>query len=174
MNTEYIPGLSYHLEVITKDEEKNLIQLILRDGAPWMHAKGDRRVQQYGPVYDYEKRCVTAQKDAIPKEISSLAERLGLPCDQVIINEYIPGQGIAHHTDHYQFGPKIASLSLNSPANMVFAKDNTKVEITLQPRSLVILEGQARTKWTHSIPARQRDNGVQRGVRYSLTFRSVP
>lgn len=63
------------------------------------------------------------------------------------------------------------SLSLGSPALMNFENGDQNVEIALQRRSLIILSGDARYKWKHSIPSRKSDHGKQRSTRYSLTFR---
>jgi len=80
-----------------------------------------RRVQHYGYVYDHRARRVT-QADflsALPRLFDGLADELlsaGLferAGDQVIVNEYLPGQGIAPHIDcQPYFGDTIASLSL--------------------------------------------------------------
>ena len=117
----------------------------------------------------------------LPKWLNNVASKIkedGL-CevvpDQVIINEYKPGQGISAHIDCEScFGPRIFSLSLGSQVIMEFTQDgNPKKEILLTPRSLVMIYGEARYKWKHSIPSRLKDNGVDRGVRISLTFRNV-
>lgn len=95
--------------------------------------------------------------------------------DQLIVNEYRPGQGIAPHIDCKPcFTDGIASLSLNSGTVMHFRRaycDN--VDILLPRRSLIILTGEARYNWTHSIVPRLADNGVARQRRVSLTFRTV-
>jgi len=57
---------------------------------------------------------------------------------------------------------------------MEFSQDGIpKKEILLMPRSLVMIYGEARNKWKHSIPARLKDNGTERARRISLTFRNV-
>ena len=47
----------------------------------------------------------------------------------------------------------------------------------LEPRSALVLSGEARHDWTHAIPAREADvwQGVERprGRRVSLTFRTM-
>ena len=54
-----------------------------------------------------------------------------------------------------------------------------KVPVCLPPRSLLVLSGQARYLWTHGIATRHFDQDqvamttVPRGVRVSLTFRTV-
>lgn len=100
--------------------------------------------------------------------------------DQVIINEYLPGQGITRHIDCVPcFGESVASLSLGSQCVMEFthAKTGEKQQQQLDPRSIVVLAGEARYDWQHSIPQRKSDmwDGEKRmrGRRISLTFRTV-
>jgi alkylated DNA repair dioxygenase AlkB len=111
-----------------------------------------------------------------------LKERGLMPrvADQVIVNEYEPGQGIAPHVDCVPcFADTIASLTLGSGCLMEFTKVKTreKVPLFLERRSLVVLSGEARYDWRHAIPARKSDPReglvVPRGRRLSLTFRNV-
>jgi alkylated DNA repair dioxygenase AlkB len=100
--------------------------------------------------------------------------------NQLVANEYPPGTGIFDHIDQAAFGHTVISLSLGSTCVMRFT-DSTKSqlhELLLEPRSIVVLTGDARWNWTHGIPGRHSDvwNGKElaRGRRVSLTFRSVP
>lgn len=100
--------------------------------------------------------------------------------DQVIANEYLPGQGISAHVDCEPcFGAVIASVSLLSATEMQFRDLRTSEAraVILAPRSLLVLAGPARHDWTHAIPARRSDviDGVRiaRGRRVSLTFRTM-
>jgi alkylated DNA repair dioxygenase AlkB len=100
--------------------------------------------------------------------------------DQVIINEYQPGQGIANHVDCEPcFGNSISSLSLGSPCVMELTclTDKKKIELLLEARSLVIISDEVRYKWTHGIPARKKDQLLsftfERKLRISMTFRNV-
>ena len=90
---------------------------------------------------------------ALPDWLQSYALRLqqgGLFAeipDQVIINEYQPGQGIFAHIDCVPcFADTIASLSLGSPCVMDFThrKTGEKSSLLLEPRSLLVLTGDAR------------------------------
>jgi alkylated DNA repair dioxygenase AlkB len=98
--------------------------------------------------------------------------------DQVIINEYLPGQGISPHTDCIPcFGKTIASLSLGSPCVMDFCKGIEKHSLMLERRSLLVLLDGARYEWQHGILARKTDKHdgqiINRTRRLSLTFRNV-
>jgi alkylated DNA repair dioxygenase AlkB len=101
------------------------------------------------------------------------------PFDQMLVNEYAPGQGISPHRDYAPFGRTVVSLSLLSPCVMDFRHVATgrKECLLLEPRSLLVLSDEARFDWEHGIAPRKRD--VWRGVpvararRLSLTFRFV-
>lgn len=180
-----VPGMSMLPEFITEDEERELLSVI--DQHPWL-ADLQRRVQHYGYRYDYTARQVTADLylGVLPDWLQPLATRLhheGLFAtapDQVIVNDYQPGQGIAPHVDCIPcFGYTIASLSLGSGCLMDFTHSNTaqKTSLFLPPRSLLLLQSDARTHWQHGIAKRKSDvvDGVKvhRGRRVSLTFRNV-
>jgi alkylated DNA repair dioxygenase AlkB len=179
------PGVVYVPNFITKEAEVLLAQHL--DLASW-NTDLKRRVQHFGYRYYYKARRVTADSylGPLPQWLQAVARPLSaagyiskMP-DQVIANEYLPGQGISAHIDCEPcFGPVIVSLSLLSTCEMVFRNINhgAQASIILEPRSLVILSGEGRYHWTHEIPARKSDmiNGQrhQRGRRLSLTFREM-
>lgn len=180
-----ISGLTYIPDFISAQEQDSLLSQI--DQQPWLTSL-KRRVQHYGYKYDYKARAVgnDSYLGSLPIWLSSLAEKLhdnkvfpSLP-DQVIVNEYLPGQGISAHIDCVPcFADTIASLSLGSPCIMDFSNPKTgeKKSIVLEERSLIALSGPARYEWQHAIPARRSDilNGIktERARRVSLTFRNV-
>ena len=99
--------------------------------------------------------------------------------EQVIINEYLPGQGIAAHIDCVPcFGSAIASLTLGSGCTMDFTHPTTleKVSLYLEPRSLVVLTGTARYDWRHGIAGRRSDRveGVVRARGHGSRLPSAP
>jgi alkylated DNA repair dioxygenase AlkB len=131
-----------------------------------------RRVQHYGYRYDYKARKVTPEMylGDLPDWLNRISKQLhydglieAIP-DQVIINEYQPGQGIAAHIDCEPcFGHRVFSLSLGGAVIMEFSQPSQKtVEVLLEPRSLVMIYGEARYNWKHAIPARKSDNNVAR------------
>lgn len=180
-----ISGLKYVPAFISKDEHQELWQAINRE--PWL-TDLKRRVQHYGWKYDYKARSIDYSMflGELPSWAKPYADRLfeagylkKVP-DQLIINEYQPGQGIANHVDCEPcFGETIISVSLGSNCVMDFInlKSKEKLEVMLEPRSLVIISGEARHNWTHGIAARKTDNfnGIksERRLRISLTFRNV-
>jgi len=178
-------GLTYLENYISEDEAGRLVQAI--DAAPW-RTDLKRRVQHYGYRYDYKARQARREDylGRLPEVFQQLAERLtteghfqAVP-DQVIVNEYHPGQGISAHIDCQPcFGETIASLSLLSACVMRFASQtrSQKMDLHLQPASLLVLSGDARHLWTHAIPARKTDilegQKYLRSRRLSLTFRTM-
>lgn len=147
-----------------------------------------RRVQHYGYRYDYRARRASSDDylGPLPIWLQATAEKLSedghfsdVP-EQVIINEYEPGQGIAPHVDCEPcFGETIASISLGSVCEMCFQhklSEDVK-SILLEPNSLLVLSDRARYNWTHGIAARKSDviAGERRfrQRRVSLTFRTM-
>lgn len=180
-----IPGLTYIPAFIDSNQENDLLRTI--DAQPWI-TELKRRVQHYGYRYDYKARNVAPESylGPLPEWLSLYAEQLStggfflkLP-DQVIINEYEPGQGIAPHIDCAPcFTDTVASLSLGSTCVMEFThiEKRQKIPMLLEPRSLVVLSGDARYRWQHAIPHRKTDRHhgaiFPRGRRLSLTFRKM-
>ena len=180
-----VPGLRLIPDFMTPDEEAVLLASL--DSQPWRNDL-QRRVQHYGYRYDYKARQVTPalRLGALPSWLGVWAEKVhqdgffGYQPDQVIVNEYQPGQGIAPHIDCVPcFGDTIASLSLGSGCVMDFVHDTTKTKrsLFLPPRSLLILQGDARYHWQHGIAKRLYDTiagaRLPRQRRVSLTFRTV-
>jgi len=163
------------LSLINKQEWSNLLK---------------RRVQHYGYEYSYQQRTASKRAAEMPGFAKDIAQRLvsetffaKLP-DQLIINEYTPGQGIAAHTDARVFGDTIVSLSLGSACSFVFTRldsaDSPETfELYLRPGTLVVMTGESRYNWNHSITPRKTDidpdtgRTVLRGTRVSLTFREM-
>ena len=181
-----ISGLQYIENYINIADHYWLLGRI--DKQQWL---GDlkRRVQHYGFKYDYRARRVdlAMRIGELPWWLEVLRYRLQKEgymregTDQVIVNEYLPGQGISSHIDCEPcFEDTIVSLSLGSGCIMNFTNkfDKTKkIPIWLAPRSLIVLSSEARHEWLHGIAARKWDewNGEkhERQRRVSLTFRKV-
>jgi alkylated DNA repair dioxygenase AlkB len=173
-----IAGLSCIQDFVSVGEERELMAEIER-GA-WSHEFARRR-QHYGVAYgerDYNTPT------PLPAWIEKIARRIveggwfsKMPV-QALVNEYNPGQGISAHKDYEPFD-EVASLSLASGCLMEFAQGKTGDVKTLwlEPRSLLVLTGEARHEWTHAIRPRQNDlvHGVKvaRQRRLSLTLRTV-
>jgi alkylated DNA repair dioxygenase AlkB len=199
-----ISGLTYIRDFLGEEEQVDILRQI--NELPWSDTAGiKRRVQHYGYEYGYQgHQDSLATAPPIPDFLGELRRRLEeVICggdgdvvgdadggdasggegrrsfNQVIINEYKPGEGIAPHVDNVRlFGDTVVSVSLGSGAVMTFnpvGAPKEKQEVYLHPGSAVILTGDARYRWQHSIPARKNDtvDGVKvaRGTRISVTFR---
>jgi len=101
-----VPGLNYLASWLGQDRQRTLLAEI--DVSPWS-TQLRRRVQHYGHKYDYGRRAVSATDTGtatpVPGWAAVLADRLHAEghtdhvADQVIVNEYQPGQGIRAHVD---------------------------------------------------------------------------
>jgi alkylated DNA repair dioxygenase AlkB len=172
-----IEGFFYHKDFIGRDEEAGLIKHA--DSNAW-DTTWKRRIQQYGYSYGTSRR---ESLGGMPEWLSWLCNRLRdedifkQTPNQVIVNEYMPGQGIAPHVDYLShYGNTVASLSLGSPVVMNFiCKGKEKISVLLEPRSLFVLSGSARFDWKHGIAPRKTDHFsgtmITRGRRVSCTFR---
>lgn len=172
-------GLTYIASYLSDIEQNTLLQEI--DALPWSNEL-KRRVQHYGYKYDYTKKNINREMAVgpLPPACQHLAQKLvednifiEKP-DQLIINEYLPGQGIAPHIDCVPcFEDIIVSISLGDVYVMDFTKFDDKLSLSLAVGSLLCLSGEARYKWRHGIVARVKDGDHERKRRISLTFRRV-
>lgn len=174
-------GLFYQAHFLAAPIQSDLLAWI--DGGAWSREL-KRRVQHFGYRYDYRSHRVdrSMRLGPLPEFVRgvlnefALHEAVGCDFDQVIVNEYLPGQGIAAHIDCKRcFGDRIAIVSLGWPYEMEFQKFKSRsaTSLMLDPGSLLVLSGLARYEWTHRIRARREDRGVPRRRRVSLTFRKV-
>lgn len=175
-----VPGLSYYPSFLDEASQQKALDLI--DKVPWSDQTLRRRVQHYGYRYDYKNRSLNPSDkvDPLPPFALEIADRLFqekmLPfmADQMIVNEYSPGQGISPHIDCVPcFNDGIATISLGWAYEMEFRQGTEKKATILEKGSALCMVGDARFKWTHSIVARLKDNGINRQRRLSLTFRKV-
>ena len=182
-----VPGLRYVPAFLTPAEQEDAVRRIDANDGAWLTSLS-RRVQHYGWRYDYAARAVTPDMriGPLPAWLQAMAERLyeaggfeRVP-EQVIINEYEPGQGIAMHADHPGFGDAVAMVSLGDDWAMEFSRvgrdgaDPRTESMTLERGSALVLTGEARREWRHGIAKRRKErDGRERKRRLSLTFRTV-
>lgn len=173
-----LPGLRYLPNYISVNEETALIVEI--DSQQWNTA-WQRRRQLYGASYGRAE----GEPRPMPAWGKNLAQRMlaaGIThqfFDQLLVNEYQPGQGIAMHRDYQTFGDTVVSLSLLSHCVMTLfhPTEKRREQLLLQRRSLLVLSGPARHQWQHGIAARKNDTwqGVKltRYRRVSVTLRTT-
>ncbi|CAE7252821.1 Alkbh8 [Symbiodinium sp. KB8] len=137
--------LLYHSFWLSSTEAAQLLERFPLESSAWSTAHpggrpdegGARRVQQWGFAFDYALYELAKEtpgvvplthQDAMPKWLQEIGNRayeaLGFKSNpsQVIVNEYLDGQGIGAHADHPCFGPEIAIVSLGDPMVMSFAR----------------------------------------------------
>ncbi len=178
-----IPGLSIYPDFISEEMERQLLAEI--DQQIWI-VDYKRRLQYYGyrneldAPYDLIKFPVEIPPLILELSKTIVAQKLlGMQPDQVIINEYVPGEGIIPHKDRNYFENQICGVNLGSGCIMRFIKDRTKetVDLEIPRRSLYIMQDEVRKKWKHGIPPRKKDNingNLQhRERRVSITYRKV-
>ena len=179
--TQRIPGLRYIPDFIDTPTHDDLLAIVSKQ--PWKDVAGQRRMQFYGYTYDYLSRSIKrtgklpawAQRIARRIHDDGLSERTP---PQLAVNQYEPGQGIFTHVDAEIFDDVVV-ISLGSACVMDFAdsQSDDSARLLLEPRSALVLAGDARYRWKHGIAAQTSDEWegrtIQRGRRVSLTFRNV-
>lgn len=124
--------------------------------------------------------------------------------NHILLNEYLPGQGILSHFDGPLFYQTISTISIGSHTVLEFNKPHLRdsdekfeivpeFKILVEPRSLIVLKDSLYTDYMHSISEIEKDNlkdpllknvqktsvsldedDLHRSTRYSLTIRHVP
>ncbi|XP_069681014.1 alpha-ketoglutarate-dependent dioxygenase alkB homolog 6 isoform X2 [Periplaneta americana] len=142
--------------------------------------------------------------EKLPEWLSVLAQRIGVldvfggkSPNHVLVNEYLPGQGIMPHLDGPLFHPTVTTVTCGSHTVLDFyTPRNTDAalepctSLLLERRSLVVLSDDMYTKHLHGIAEREDDSltgqeanldrcsvqqgDLHRGTRISLTLRYVP
>lgn len=178
-----VPGLLIFRDFIDELMEDELINEI--DSQEWV-VDYDRRLQYYGYRNELEAPYdLVPFPVPIPPRVLALSEKivdqniLIKQPDQVIINEYSPGQGIRPHKDRNYFDDQICGVNLGSGCVMRFSKNSggEVVDVEIPKRSLYVMQDEARYKWKHAIPPRKKDvidgNITHRERRLSITYRKV-
>ncbi|OQS01081.1 alkylated DNA repair protein alkB-like 8 [Achlya hypogyna] len=181
-----VPGLSIIENFVSRAEEADLIAAI--DARTWEDSI-QRRVQHYGYAFRYDSRDVDVNRPLgrmpefcrdMTSRLHELRPDLDEP-DQITVNEYLPGQGIAPHVDTSDvFTEYIASASLGADIIMDFRLVNDPrvvKHVLLKRGSLCLMVGEARYLWKHGIAYRKHDliegTVAARSRRVSMTFRKV-
>ncbi len=169
-----VPGFSLREDYIRLDEEHALLNHVASE--PW-DTEWRRRVQRYGMGYG---RGVTREFPAwlipLARRVASDANFPRFP-ENCVVNEYLPGQGIAPHKDYSSFGSTIACVSLGSDVflDLTHPRSGEEVSVLVPARSLWVLADEARTDWLHGIAPRLHDvvegRKRRRERRVSITFR---
>jgi len=171
-------GFEYRVDLVSPDHEAELLEhfgeLNFRE-YEFRGYFGKRRVVSFGLHYDFSSSAVRRAQD-IPAFLLSLRESAAdfaqiAPSElgHALVTEYAPGAAIGWHRDRPVFRD-VVGISLGSPCRFRLRRKREsgweRASLILDPRSVYLLRGPARTEWEHSIPPAER-------LRYSVTFRSV-
>jgi alkylated DNA repair dioxygenase AlkB len=176
-----ISGLRLAVHVVSEREESELLRQIEQWSSGWERPvlregllPARREMRCFGWSYVTRGRTLT-RCETLPHELAVAMQRWletggcdAALLEQVIVTRYRPGAGIGWHTDAPVFGPLVATLSLGVDWRMEFRRraEDQAIRVTLPRRSLLVLEGEARTQWQHRIPPVKE-------TRVSLSFRTV-
>jgi len=171
-------GFQYRPELIDPTEEDALLAHVRE--LPFREFEfhgylGKRRVVSFGWHYDFSGQRLR-KADDIPEFLHTVRARAaglaGLAPEEfqhVLVTEYRPGAGIGWHRDKAVFG-QVAGISLIAPCMLRFRRKVgeswERVKVRVEPRSVYLLTGPARTVWEHSILRVD-------SLRYSITFRNL-
>lgn len=177
----YPPGFEYFPDVLTPDEETQLIRQV---SAIELHTfvfqgfEAKRKVASFGYDYSFDKRNLSKGK-AIPEVfhwlIKRVADQVSIHPDEfaeLLITEYPAGAVINWHRDAPPFD-LVAGISLLSdcvfrlrPHDKARQGKGSVISFPVHRRSLYIMHGAARTDWEHSI-------APVKHTRYSITLRTL-
>ena len=180
------PGFRYRPDFITADEERTLAAEIAAVEFSTFEMRGviaKRRVAFFGRSYDNNGRSTPPIPAFLFPCRDRLAGWIGIAPDDfamALINEYRDGAPIGWHRDAPQYD-LVIGVSLGSPCRMRLRpyvppgapaapgsgiRRTATHELVLEPRSIYLISGPARSAFEHSIPAVD-------ALRYSITFRSL-
>jgi len=185
----YVPNF------VSTQEEKLLLDRIDSPALqPAWHQLKKRRLQQWGgtPRKDFVAERVPAFLRILAQRLHSAGVFPEVP-NHCLINEYEPGQGIMPHTDGPLYFPRVAIISMSGHTVFEFRprlNEPPSLSLLVEPRSLLIFDGDAYTTYFHGISERIEDvltrevvvpygeamlgETLERARRVSLTIRIVP
>ncbi len=99
---------------------------------------------------------------------------LDRPLNQIIVNRYLPGEGIKNHRDTDMPCRWFCSLSLGAGITLKFVypeREDDRFNVWLPRRSLLLAEGPAFFEYKHGISHKKHDGHIPREPRISMTGR---
>ena len=171
-------GFAYRAALVSPEKEAELLEhfreLDVRE-YEFHGYLGKRRVVSFGLHYDVNESKVRSTAD-IPGFLLPLRQKAadfaGLApseLQQALVTEYTLGAAIGWHRDRPAYRDIIGVSFCSSCRFRLRRKRGSgweRAALLVEPRSVYLLRGPARTEWQHSIPPAER-------LRYSVTFRSM-
>ncbi len=179
-------GLIYKSNAISLDLHNEILDRFRRETLDpeangWVHPVMmgrpiNRIVKQYGYNYPYAGGGALTLTDPIPEDIMRVVAAIkevpqlaNFNPNQAIINRYMQKEQITAHIDSTEhFGDTVVSVTLGAKGDMVFTRDIQKYDVPAAPRSVYVMQGEARTQWKHAMKPL---SGTE--PRFSITFREV-
>jgi alkylated DNA repair dioxygenase AlkB len=170
-------GFAYEADFLSLSEESELLaRFESLDFQPFDYHGyiAKRKVAVYGWQYNYGTNKTSAAPP-MPEFLFPIRHRAagfaGVPDDalvQSVINQYPRGAPMGWHRDVPQF-ELIVGVSLGAGCRMrlkPYKAEGAIISVILEPRSIYRMNGAARWRYQHSIPAVEE-------LRYSVTFRTL-
>jgi alkylated DNA repair dioxygenase AlkB len=171
-------GFEYRAELLSPDEEAELLEhfrnLDFRE-YEFHGYLGKRRVVSFGLHYDTNESTVRNTEDIpgfllkLRQKAADFARLATSELQQALVTEYTPGAAIGWHRDRRVYRDVIG-VSFGSSCRFRLRRKRgsswERASLIVEPRSVYLLRGPARTEWQHSIPAAEC-------LRYSVTLRSL-
>jgi alkylated DNA repair dioxygenase AlkB len=171
-------GFVFQPDFISAEEERALLDEIARlrlEEAKYKQYTARRRIAYFGFGYDFSANRIGEAPPA-PPFLTPLRDKVAAwmgvapaALEQALVTEYRPGTPLGWHRDAPDFG-RVAGVSLGGRARMRLRRyppgKDQPIVLELVPRSAYQMNGAARWRWQHSIPA-------TRELRYSITFRTL-
>ena len=174
-----IEGLVYQPELLSHDEEEQLIAIINTlplHAARYKQYLARRRVMSFGGSYDFDTNRLLPGVE-LDARLIGLRDKVARwinvePQDLVhaLVAEYAGGTQLGWHRDVPDF-ETIVGVSLGGYATLRFrpypdqAATRKVVQLEVAPRSIYKMAGEARWGWQHSV-------APTTGLRWSVTFRT--
>jgi alkylated DNA repair dioxygenase AlkB len=171
-------GFVYRAELVSLEEEAELLEhfreLDFRE-YEFHGYLGKRRVVSFGLHYDPNESTIPSTADIpgfllpLRRKAADFAGLAPAELQQALVTEYTQGAAIGWHRDRPAYRDVIG-VSFSSSCRFRFrckrGSSWERTSLIVEPGSVYLLRGPARTDWQHSIPPAER-------LRYSVTFRSM-
>jgi alkylated DNA repair dioxygenase AlkB len=170
-------GFRYSPDVISDADERALVRAFEKLPLQPFEFQGflaNRRILTFGHKYIFAGQ--RPRDDAsIPDYLlplteiaAAISEKPAAAFEQLMVTEYTPGAGIGWHVDRPSY-EEIVSVSFLAPCTLRLRRKVggtwERRSAQIEPRSVYLLSGLARTSWQHSIPPLD-------ALRYSVTLRT--
>ncbi|EFJ05531.1 hypothetical protein SELMODRAFT_136984 [Selaginella moellendorffii] len=128
-----VDSIFYIPDFITAAEQSFLLHQVNSAPSSKWKTLTNRRLQNWGGIVESNglvPQPLPSWLTKITEKISSVTGLFPSPINHVLVNEYLPGQGIMLHQDGPSYFPVVAILSLGAPTLMRFKPHLRLIEAT--------------------------------------------